>query len=101
MEARRSIIHQSLHRHNLVLGAERELTMLSAMLALMVGIGGLTVLSGVTATVFWVCAIFVLRRMARHDPRLSQVWRRHIRLQEYYPAKASRWRKLEGFKVKP
>ena len=101
MEARRSIIPQSLHRHNLVMRAERELTMLSAMLALMVGIGGLTVLSGVTATVFWLCAIFVLRRMARHDPQLSQVWRRHIRLQEFYPAKASRWRKLEGFKVKP
>ena len=101
MEARRSIIHQSLHRHNLVLGAERELTMLWAVRALMVSIGGLTGLSGVTATVFWLCAIFVLRRMARHDPQLSQVWRRHIRLQEYYPAKASRWRKLEGFKVKP
>lgn len=100
MEARRAIIHQSLHRQNLVLGAERELTMLSAMLALLVGIGGMTVISGVSATVFWICAIFLLRRMARHDPQLSQVWRRHIRLQDYYPARSSRWRKTEGFKVK-
>lgn len=100
MEARRVPIHQSLQRHNLVLGAERELTMLSVLLALLVGVGGMTLISGVSALAFWLCAIFVLRKMARTDPQMSLVWRRHIRLQDYYPAKSSRWRKTEGFKVK-
>lgn len=96
MEARRIPIYQSLHRHNLVLGAERELTMLAAMIALMVGIGGLTLLSASVAALFWFVAIFVLRRMAKADPLMSRVWRRHIRQQSLYEAKASRWRIAAG-----
>lgn len=99
METRRTPIYLSLHRHNLVLGAERELAMISALIAFLVGFGGMTIISGVSALTFWLCVICLLRKMARHDPQLSQVWRRHIRLQEYYPAKSSRWRMAEGFKV--
>ena len=40
MEQRHIPVHQSLHRHNLVLGAERELAMTSALIALLVGVGG-------------------------------------------------------------
>ncbi|MCD7984334.1 MAG: VirB3 family type IV secretion system protein [Desulfovibrio sp.] len=100
MEFRRIPIHQSLHRHNLVLGAERELAMGSALIALLVGIGGVTVISGIAAFVFWIAAIFVLRRMARADPLMSKVWMRHVKQQVFYSAKASRWRSLGGFKTK-
>lgn len=100
MEARRIPIHQSLHRHNLVLGAERELAMSSALIALLVGVGGLTPVSGLAALVFWMAAIFVLRRMARADPLMSKVWMRHVRQQDFYSAKASRWRPQGGFKTK-
>lgn len=100
MEVRRALIHQSLHRQNLVLGAERELAMSSALIALLVGIGGVTVISGIAAFVFWIAAIFVLRRMARADPLMSKVWMRHVKQQDLYSAKASRWRPLEWFKAK-
>ena len=100
MEARRAPIHQSLHRQNLVLGAERELAMSSALIALLVGVGGMTVISGIAAFVFWLAAIFVLRRMARADPLMSKVWMRHVKQQDLYSAKASRWRPLGGFKIK-
>ncbi len=100
MEARRALIHQSLHRQNLVLGAERELAMSSALIALLVGVGGMTVISGIAAFVFWLAAIFVLRRMARADPLMSKVWMRHVKQQDLYSAKASRWRPLGGFKIK-
>lgn len=100
MEARRTPVHQALHRPNLVLGAERELAMSSALIALLVGVGGMTVISGITAFVFWLVAIFVLRRMARADPLMSKVWMRHVKEQVFYSAKASRWRALEGFKAK-
>jgi len=100
MEVRRALIHQSLHRQNLVLGAERELAMSSALIALLVGIGGVTVISGIAAFVFWIAAIFVLRRMARADPLMSKVWMRHVKQQDLYSAKASRWRPLGGFKIK-
>ena len=86
-------IHQSLHRHAHILGAERELVMTSALIALLVGVGGLTAVSIVSAVVFWIVAVFVLRRMAKADP----IMRRHIKQQEFYPAKASRWRAVGGF----
>lgn len=85
-------IHQSLHRHAHVLGAERELVMTAGLVALLVGIGGLTVLSGVSAVVFWLAAVFALRRMAKADPIMSRVWLRHIKQQDFYAAKPGRWR---------
>ena len=100
MEVRKIVVHQSLQRHNFVMGAERELVMTSALIALLVGIGGLTLLSGAAAAVFWIVAVFVLRRMAKADPIMSKVWMRHVKQNDFYSAKASRWRPLGGFRVK-
>ena len=91
-------IRQSLHRHNQVFGAEREIVMFNALIALLVGVGGMTLISGVSAGLFWVCSIFVLRLMAKSDPKMSRVWIRHIKQQDYYPARSSRWRSQGGFK---
>ena len=91
-------IHQSLHRYAHVLGAERELVMTSALIALLVGVGGLTAVSFASAGLFWLVSVFVLRRMAKADPIMSRVWLRHIKQQEYYPARASRWRPVGGFR---
>jgi type IV secretion system protein VirB3/type IV secretion system protein VirB4 len=90
-------IHQSLHRHTHVLGAEREPVMTSALIALLVGVGGLTAISIITAALFWLVAVFALRRMARADPIMSRVWLRHIKQQDFYPAKSSRWRLIGGY----
>ncbi len=91
-------LHQSLHRHNFVLGAERELAMSSALIAILVGVGGMTLIAACTASLFWICAIFVLRRMAKADPMMSKVWMRHVKQQIFYNSKSSRWRPLGGFK---
>ena len=91
-------IHQSLHRHAHILGAERELVMTSALIALLVGVGGLTAVSIISAVAFWLMAVFALRRMAKSDPIMSRVWLRHIKQQEFYSAKASCWRPVGGFK---
>lgn len=86
-------VHQSLHRHQHVMGAERELLLTSALVAILVGVGGLSLLSGVTAVVFWLVAVALLRRMAKADPIMSRVYLRHVRQQEYYPARAGIWRR--------
>lgn len=91
-------IRQSLHRHNQVFGAEREMVMFSALIALLVGVGGMTLISGVSAGLFWICSIVVLRLMAKNDPVMSKVWIRHIKQQDYYPARGPRWRRQGGFK---
>ena len=74
-----------------------EVALLATLIALLVGVGGLTAVSIVSAVVFWIVAVFVLRRMAKADPIMSRVWLRHIKQQEFYPAKASRWRAVGGF----
>lgn len=84
-------IHQSLHRHNHVLGAERDLVLTSGLIALLVGVGGLTLLSAGTALLFWLVAVFALRRMAKADPQMSKVWLRHVKQQLFYAAKSGRW----------
>ncbi len=90
-------IRQSLHKHSFVMGAERNLVMLSILISLLVGIGGLTLISCVSALIFWILAIVSLRKMAKIDPILSQVWYRHVRQQDFYPARASLWRIKGGF----
>ncbi len=100
MEIRRIPVHQALHRPNLVLGAERELAMSSVLISLLVGIGGMTAISAAASFSFWLVGIFVLRRMAKADPLMSKVWMRHVKQQDFYSARASRWRSLEGFKAR-
>lgn len=86
-------IHQSLHRHNHVMGAEREIALSILLIAMLVGVGGMTLLSALAASVFYLVGIMVARRMAKADPLMSKVWMRHIKQQLYYPAKSSIWRK--------
>lgn len=86
-------VHQSLHRCQHVMGAERELVLTAALVAILVGVGGLTLLSGSVAAGFWLTTLWLLRRMAKADPILSRVWLRHIKLQLFYPARAGLWRR--------
>ena len=90
-------IHQSLHRHAHVLGAEREPVMTAALIAFLVGVGGMTAISAIAAVTFWLVAVFALRRMPKADPIMCRVWLRHIKQQDYYHAKASRWRQFGGY----
>lgn len=92
------LIRQSLHRHAHVMGAERELVLCSGLIALLVGIGGLTVIAAISALTFWLASVFALRRMAKADPIMSRVWMRHIKQQDFYPAKTPRWRLVGGYK---
>lgn len=94
-------IHQSLHRPNHVLGAEREPVLCCALIAFLVGVGGFSLLSAICALLFYLFSLFALRMMARRDPIMTRVWRKHINQQDFYRAKACRWRApLGGFNVR-
>lgn len=95
MDAPRSIpIHQSLHRPELVLGGEREPVMLSALLSFITGIVGAVSFTWVTvlcAVTFWLLTVWMFRRMAKADPLMTMIWRRHIGYGHHYPARSSIW----------
>ncbi|MFA9394661.1 MAG: conjugal transfer protein TrbD [Halodesulfovibrio sp.] len=86
-------VHQSLHRHTLVLGAERDIVMTAALICFLIGFGGFTLPSGVVGFSLWTVLVFILRRMAKADPQMSVVWRRHIDLQDFYEAKGTPWQR--------
>ncbi len=101
MQTRRIVtVHQSLHRHSHMLGAERELVMMSALIAFLLAIGGMTKISIIASVIFWVTSIIALRKIAKKDPIFSKVFMRHAKQQDFYPAKTPVWINIEGFKVK-
>lgn len=93
MIRRAAPLRRSLQRHALVMGGERDLVMMAALIALIIGAGGQTLLCAVAGVVFWLASLFGLRRMAKADPCMSQVWRRHVRQQDFYPARSAPWGK--------
>jgi len=84
-ELRRLPIHQSLVRDRLLLGGERNLVVIVA------GIGALPMATGdvwllATGLGFWLVALWVLRYLAKRDPRMSEAVSRHFNYQNRYPA---------------
>ncbi|TIH06690.1 conjugal transfer protein TrbD, partial [Marinifilum sp. JC120] len=70
------VIHRSLHRHTLVLGAERELVMSSALISFILVVTGKDLISAGAALFLWLTSVILLRMMAKEDPQMSQVWLR-------------------------
>ncbi len=87
------VIHRSLHRHTLVLGAERELVMSSALISFILVVVGKDLVSAGAALVFWICSVVGLRLMAKEDPQMSRVWLKRNAHQTVYPAKSTPWRR--------
>ena len=85
-------IHPSGFRHNLFMGCDRELVMFSGLIA------GALVFSAqeMKATIFgmtlWFSSLFILRLMAKSDPKMRQVYLRHRKYKSYYPPRATPFR---------
>jgi len=95
METPRSVpIRQSLHRPELVLGGEREPVMLCTLLSLITGIVGAVSFSWLVvlfSILFWFGAVWMFRRMAKADPVMTRIWKRHVGYRHHYPARSSVW----------
>jgi type IV secretory pathway TrbD component len=86
--SREITIHQSTNRPNTLLGADREMVLLSTMIAFGLGLSLATWWGVFVAALFWFGAVAVLQRMGKADPLLRQVYMRHIRYESWYPAKS-------------
>jgi type IV secretion system protein VirB3 len=96
-EPRRIAIHRSLNRPHLLLGAERSLVLLTAVVtAILLFSGNIRPTSIVLAIAFWSGSFWGLVRMAKADPQMSRVYQRHIRYRTHYSARSCIEARLPG-----
>ena len=81
-------IHQSANRPNQILGGDRELVLVSVLVAVSLAFS-LASWWGVALSIgFWVSAVAVFQRLGKADPMMRHVYMRHIRYRSFYPAKS-------------
>ena len=72
-------IHLSLIRPILLMGAERELVLISGILAAVLVMSLARLLFTVVGVVFWGLSLAALQRAAKSDPQFTRVYLRHTR----------------------
>ena len=90
---RRNRIHRALSRPNLLMGADRELVLITGLAAITLIFVVLTTYSALFGIVVWIVIVGLLRVMAKSDPLMRQVYIRHISYRPHYRPTASPWRR--------
>ena len=92
MALRRVTIHRAGIRPHLFLGGDRELVLFSGLLTAALTVTSFQWASIITGVVLWTVALFLLRRMAKADPLMRQVYQRQLLYGRYYPARSRPYR---------
>jgi len=96
MSLRQLPIYKSTYKPNLFLGGDRELVMLSGLLSAILIFVALDVLSFIVGVCSWFISLAGFRLMAKHDPLLRQVYLRHRKYKQFYPARSTPFRSLKN-----
>jgi type IV secretion system protein VirB3 len=81
-----------LHRPALFLGGERELALMTLIIAGGLAVSGMNLVSFGVGGILWFCSIPVLRWMAKSDPQMTKVYIRQLKYCGYYPARSRPYR---------
>ena len=84
-------VYRSLTRPMLVMGCERELILSAALMAGFLVVVIKTWASVIAGILLWLIAAAALAKLAKVDAQMSKVYLRHLKYQQYYPSRASRW----------
>ncbi|PYE92945.1 type IV secretion system protein VirB3 [Rhizobium sp. PP-F2F-G38] len=91
---RRHRVHRALSRPNLLMGADRELVLITGLASVILIFVVLTVYSAIFGLAVWIVIVGALRMMAKSDPMMRQVYLRHISYKPTYRPTTSPWRKF-------
>lgn len=91
---RRNRIHRALSRPNLLMGADRELVLITGLAAIILIFVVLTVYSALFGIAVWIIVVAALRMMAKADPMMRRVYLRHIAYKSAYRATSTPWRRF-------
>ena len=86
-------IHRALSRPNLLMGADRELVLVTGLAAVILIFVVLTLYSALFGIAVWLSLVGVLRAMAKADPMMRQVYLRYITYNSSYRATSTPWRR--------
>ncbi|RVD57416.1 conjugal transfer protein TrbD [Mesorhizobium sp. M2D.F.Ca.ET.185.01.1.1] len=89
----RSRVHRALSRPNLLMGADREMVLLTGLAAVILIFVVLTWYAALFGVAIWLVAVAALRMMAKSDPLMRRVYLRHISFRSYYRATSTPWRR--------
>jgi len=89
----RSRIHRALSRPNHLMGADRELVLLTGLATVILIFVVLTWFSALFGIAIWIVVIGALRIMAKADPMMRQVYVRHIGYRPSYRPTSTPWRR--------
>ena len=89
----RSRIHRALSRPNHLMGADRELVLLTGLATVILIFVALTWFSALLGIAIWIGVVGALRMMAKDDPMMRQVYLRHVRYRQTYRPTSSPWRR--------
>lgn len=79
-------IHRAGNRESLFLDCDRELIMMSGLCTSALIFSAQDVIATFFGVGLWLFSLFVLRLMAKSDPKMRQVYLRHRKYKKYYPA---------------
>ena len=81
-------IRQSLIRPQHLAGAERELTLTVILVSILLTFVALSWPAAIAGILIFIFGMQIVRRMAKADPMMSQVYQRHIRYRAFYRARS-------------
>ena len=86
-------IHRALSRPNLLMGADRELVLVTGLASIILIFVVLTWISALFGLAVWSVIVGLLRMMAKADPLMRRVYLRHITYRPHYRPTSSPWRR--------
>lgn len=89
----RSRIHRALSRPNHLMGADRELVLVTGLASVILIFVVLTWFSVLFGAAIWIAVVAALRMMAKADPMMRQIYLRHIGYRPTYRATSTPWRR--------
>lgn len=92
MALRTILIHRSLARHNLFLGGDREMVMVSGLISFALVFSAQELVATIFGLFLWFFSLFMFRLMAKADPQMRPVYLRHRLYRRYYPARSTPFR---------
>jgi type IV secretion system protein VirB3 len=90
---RRVPFYRVLWRSHLLFGGERELVLMTTVIAIALPLNGMNIHSAIIGALMWVLAMPALRWAGKIDPQLSKVYVRQLQYRRFYAARSRPYRK--------